>query len=151
MQRPTLVPVEKEDREAFMEMATTYFKEAIPGFNPDEDFRKFFFDGMFKPNIFRDWVVRDGKRLGFVIFGIEDHLFLPRKTGFFYAFYIVPESRRGSLATLVMQDCCRILDTFHPSKIQLEVIEGNEEAHQIWTWMGFRRVSSKYYLLERRF
>ncbi|MBZ5679407.1 MAG: GNAT family N-acetyltransferase [Acidobacteriia bacterium] len=151
MQRPTLVPVAKEDREAFTKMATTYFREAIPGFEPDEDFRQFFFDGMFKPNIFCDWVVRDGKRLGFVIFGIEDHRFLPRKTGFFYAFYIVPEARGESLATLAMQDCCRVLDTFHPSKIQLEVIEGNEKAHKLWTRMGFRRVSSKYYLLERKF
>jgi ribosomal protein S18 acetylase RimI-like enzyme len=151
MQRPTLVPISKQDREPFMNMATTYFKEAIPGFEPDEDFRKFFFDGMFKPNIFCNWVVRDEKQLGFVIFGIENHRFLPRKTGFFYAFYIIPEARRGSLATLVMQDCCRILDRYHPSKIQLEVIEGNEEANQIWTWMGFRRVSSKYYLLERKF
>jgi hypothetical protein len=40
------------------------------------------------------------------------------------------------VASLVMQECCRVLDTFHPSKIQLEVIEGNEEADKIWTWMG---------------
>jgi ribosomal protein S18 acetylase RimI-like enzyme len=151
MQRPSLVPVVKEDRQDFMQMATTYFAEAIPGFKPDKDFEEFFFEGMFKPNIFCDWVVGQGKRIGFVIFGIENHLFLPRKTGFFYAFYIAPASRRGPVASLVMQDCCRILDTYHPSKIQLEVIEGNEEAHQIWTWMGFRRVSSKYYLLERKF
>lgn len=151
MQRPILVSVAIEDRESFMAMATTYFKEAIPGFEPDPDFRQSFFDGMFKPNIFCEWAVRDGKRIGFVIYGIEDHLFLPRKTGFVYAFYIAPDSRRGPIATLVMQDCCRKLDTFHPSKIQLEVIEGNEEAHRIWTWMGFRRVSSKYYLLERKF
>ena len=151
MQRPTLVPVVKEDREDFMQMATTYFAEAIPGFKPDADFNEFFFDGMFKPSIFCDWVVKDDKRIGFVIFGIENHLFLPRKTGFFYAFYIVPENRRGPTASLVMQDCCRILDTYHPNKIQLEVIEGNEEAHRIWTWMGFRKVSSKYYLLDRKF
>jgi ribosomal protein S18 acetylase RimI-like enzyme len=151
MQRPTLVPVVSEDRDSFMEMAITYFKEATPGFEPQEDFKKYFFPGMFKPNIFCDWVVRNGKRVGFVIFGVEDHLFLPRKTGFFYAFYIVPEARKGSVAPLVMQECCRVLDTFHPSKIQLEVIEGNEEAHRIWTWMGFRRVSSKYFLLDRKF
>jgi ribosomal protein S18 acetylase RimI-like enzyme len=151
MQRPTLIQVVKEDRDSFMEMVITYFKEAIPGFEPQEDFKKCFFDGMFKPNIFCDWVVRNGTRVGFVIFGIEDHLFLPRKTGFFYAFYIVPEARKGPVASLVMQECCRVLDTFHPSKIQLEVIEGNEEAHKIWSWMGFRRVSSKYFLLDRRF
>jgi hypothetical protein len=46
MQRPTLVPVVKEDRESFMETAITYFKEAIPGFEAQEDFKKYFFDGM---------------------------------------------------------------------------------------------------------
>jgi hypothetical protein len=85
--------------------------------------------------------IRNGTHAGFVVFGMEDHLFWPRKTGFSYAFYIVPDSREGSLASLVMQECCRVLDTHHPSKIQPEVIEGHEEADRIWTWMGFRRVS----------
>src|SRR5258708_17632464 len=97
---------------------------------------------MFKPNIFCDWVVRNGTRVGFVIFGIEDHLFLPRKTGFFYAFYIVPEARKGPVASLVMQECCRVLDTYHPSKIQLEVIERNEADIKICTCISFRRASS---------
>src|SRR5258708_12612793 len=132
-------------------MAISNFKEPIPGSEPQEDFKKYFFDGMFKPNIFCDWVVRNGTRVGFVIFGIEDHLFLPRKTGFFYAFYIVPEARKGPVASLVMQECCRGLDTYHPSKIQLEVIEGNEEANTICTWVGFLRVSSNYYLPDRTF
>jgi len=86
-------------------------------------------------------VVRSGTRAGFVIFGMEDHLFLPRKTGVVYAFYIVPDSRKGPIASLVMQERCRVLDTRHPSKIQPEVLEGKEEADKICTWIGFRRVS----------
>src|SRR5258708_20503285 len=132
-------------------MAISNFKEPIPGSEPQEDFKKYFFDGMFKPNIFCDWVVRNGTRVGFVIFGIEDHLFLPRKTGFFYAFYIVPEARKGPVASLVMQEGCRVLDTYHPSKIQLEVLAGNQEANKIWTSMAFRRLSSHHYLLDRKF
>lgn len=150
-QAPRLASVAREDRDAFMRMATTYFEEAVPGFVPEDDFRQHFFEGMFKPNIFCKWIVRNGKRAGFVIFGVEDHLFLPRKTGFFYAFYVAPEYRRGSTAVQVMRECCRILDTYKPSKIQIEVIEGNEAANQLWTWMGFRRVSSKYYLVDRKF
>src|SRR5258708_38316764 len=56
LRRPTFVPVVKEERDSFMEMAINYFMEAIPRFEPQEDFKKYFFDGMVKPNICCEWV-----------------------------------------------------------------------------------------------
>lgn len=88
----------------------------------------------------------DGLRVGFVLYGVEEHRFLPRKTGAIYELYIVPDQRRKGIARACAEGVIQDLWKAFPSKIQLEVVDGNGAAAELWRSLGFQRVSERLVL-----
>ncbi len=69
-------------REDFLHMALQHFRELNPAFVPDTDWKYSYFEGIQKrTDCSLRWIVKNGEHIGFILFGIEDHRFLPRKTG----------------------------------------------------------------------
>lgn len=88
----------------------------------------------------------EGSRAGFILFGLEDHRFLPRKTGVIYELYILPALRRRGLAKETAVAAIAELWTHRPSKIQLEVMEGRTHGVSLWKALGFRKASERFVL-----
>jgi ribosomal protein S18 acetylase RimI-like enzyme len=135
------------DCEDFLRMATDYFSELNPTFVPRSDWReRYFSEIVSNPRYFLRWILCDGARAGFVLFGLEDHHFLPRKTGVIYELYVLPEFRRRGVAKACALEAIRQLRTYSPSKIQLEILDGASAAADFWTSLGFRKVSERFVL-----
>lgn len=135
------------DRDAFLRMAEQHFRDLNPTFVPQDDWNKHYFENILgKPRLFARWITRDGKRVGFILFGLEDHRFLPRLTGMIYELYVRPEFRRMGIARGCAQQAIQELKSHAPSKIQLEVVEGNGAAQALWKSLGFVRVSERMVL-----
>jgi ribosomal protein S18 acetylase RimI-like enzyme len=144
---PSLVPVVPSDREAFLRMATAHFTELSSAFVPQDDWKQTYFETILaNPQLLLRWIVSGTQRAGFILFGIENHRFLPRKTGVVYELYVVPEFRRRGLARSCAVQAIEALWQFGPSKIQLEVVDGNERAAALWESLGFRRVTVRFVL-----
>lgn len=144
---PDLVAVATGDRENFMAMAEEHFRELNPRFTPEQDWKTFYFKNILgNRNCSLRWVVAEGRRVGFVLYGIEEHRFLPRKTGAIYELYIVPDQRRKGLARACAELVIRELKKNAPSKIQLEVVEGNRAAAALWRSLGFQKASERLVL-----
>ena len=95
----SLVPMVEADREEFMRMAADHFAELDPSFVPRDDWREHYFSRILSdPRHSLRWIVSEGSKAGFILFGIEDHRFLPRKTGVIYELYVMPAMRRRGLA-----------------------------------------------------
>jgi ribosomal protein S18 acetylase RimI-like enzyme len=90
------------------------------------------------------------ERAGFMLYGIENHRFLPRTTGMIYEVYVAPQHRRKGIARICARQAIAELRSFCPSKLQLETVEGNEKANSLWQSMGFRRVSERFVLQDGR-
>jgi ribosomal protein S18 acetylase RimI-like enzyme len=139
------------DRDAFLAMAERLFRGLNPGFVPQADWKKFYFDNLLgNARLSLRWIVADEKRAGFVLFGLEAHRFLPRFNGMVYELYIEPEFRRRGIAQIVARQAIQELQSKSPSKIQLEVMEGNRAAAALWESLGFRKVSERYVLAETK-
>lgn len=135
------------DRALFLEMAERHFRDLNPDFAPHEDWKQHYFERiMSNPRMFARWIVRDGERAGFILFGLEDHRFLPRTTGVVYELYVRPEFRRMGLARQCAVEAIRELKTHAPSKIQLEVVNGNSGAEALWRSLGFAKVTERMVL-----
>src|SRR5579864_50733 len=135
------------EKREFMEMALNHFRELNPAFKPASDWQTCYFESIQNnPNYSLCWILADGVRAGFVLYGIEPHRFLPRRTGAIYELYVSPEYRRKGIA----RSCAEIVITelwkSSPSKIQLEVVEGNEAALGLWNSLGFDKVSERFTL-----
>jgi ribosomal protein S18 acetylase RimI-like enzyme len=142
-----LVAVEASERGAFTEMALRHFRELNPNFEPAADWQSCYFERIQRTSgFFLCWIVEDGERAGFILFGIEEHRFLPRKTGMIYELYVVPGQRRKGIAKASAEAAIRQLWTFSPTKIQLEVVAGNEAAAQLWRGLGFSKASERLVL-----
>jgi ribosomal protein S18 acetylase RimI-like enzyme len=140
-------PIPTPDREDFLRMAMDYFFELNPTFVPQSDWRERYFSGIVSnPWYFLRWILSDGARAGFILFGLEDHRFLPRKTGVIYELYVLPEFRRRGVAKACAQEAIRQLRTQFPSKIQLEILDGAPAASEFWKSLGFRKVSERFVL-----
>jgi ribosomal protein S18 acetylase RimI-like enzyme len=114
---------------------------------PQDDWKEhYFLIIMANPQHFLRWIVCEGKRAGFILFGLEKHRFLPRMTGVIYELYVLPEFRRRGVATACAVEVIRELRTHAPSKIQLEVIKGREGAAALWESLGFEKVTGRYVL-----
>lgn len=145
----SMVPVIEADREEFLRMAADHFSELNPAFVPQTDWKQRYFPSILSnPNYSLRWIVCDGKRAGFILFGVEDHRFLPRKTGAIYELYVLPEFRRRGIARACALEAIRELWTHSPSKIQLEVVEGRTAAAALWKSLGFHKVTERF-VLER--
>jgi UDP-2,4-diacetamido-2,4,6-trideoxy-beta-L-altropyranose hydrolase len=150
--RPALsmAPVTSKDRDSFLKMAEQHFRELNRDFTPDQDWQDYYFDNIQKDCKYSlQWIVADGQRAGFILFGSEMHRFLPRKTGVILELFVVPEQRRRGIARVIAEQAICEMQKSCPSKIQLEVVEGNAAAVKLWKSMGFRKVTDRFVLAER--
>jgi ribosomal protein S18 acetylase RimI-like enzyme len=147
---PQLVPVETGDRDNFLAMAEQHFRELNPDFVPAPDWKSAYFENIRgNRNYSLCWVVAGGQRVGFLLYGVENHRFLPRKTGAIYELYVIPSQRRRGIARACAQLVLQELWKVSPSKIQLEVVEGNRAAAALWKSLGFQKASERMVLSER--
>jgi ribosomal protein S18 acetylase RimI-like enzyme len=139
------------DRDAFLAMAERLFRGLNPNFVPQADWKESYLENILgNARLSLRWIVADEKRAGFVLFGLEAHRFLPRFNGMVYELYIEPEFRRRGIAQIVARQAIQELQSKSPSKIQLEVMEGNRAAAALWESLGFRKVSERYVLAETK-
>lgn len=132
------------DKRDFMKMAGQHFRELNPAFTPDPDWESSYFEKIQGNSDYcLHWILADGKRAGFVLYGTEPHRFLPRKTGAIYELYVAPEFRRKGVAPACAELVIQELWKASPSKIQLEVVEGNTAAAKLWARFGFAKVSQR--------
>jgi UDP-2,4-diacetamido-2,4,6-trideoxy-beta-L-altropyranose hydrolase len=142
--------VRSKERDAFLKMAEQHFRELNREFTPDQDWRDYYFDNVQKdPKYSLQWIIADGQHAGFILFGSEKHRFLPRKTGVILELYVIPEQRRRGIARVIAEQAIGEMRKACPSKIQLEVVEGNTAAVKLWKSMGFRKVTDRFVLAER--
>jgi ribosomal protein S18 acetylase RimI-like enzyme len=140
----SVVPSEQDE---FLRMAAKHFSEMNPSFVPQDDWKEHYFPTiMANPRYFLRWIGCDGKRAGFILFGLEKHRFLPRMTGVIYELYVLPEFRRHGVAKTCALEAIRQLRAHAPSKIQLEVTEGLVAASALWKSIGFQKVTDRYVL-----
>jgi len=132
-----------------MEMAHQHFSELNPMFTPAQDWKASYFENIKNnPRYSLRWIVADGQRVGFILFGTEEHRFLPRRTGAIYEVYVVPDRRREGIARACAKQIIAELWNESPSKIQLEVVEGNAAAAAFWRSLGFEKVTQRFVLTE---
>ena len=142
-----MVPITQSERDQFLAMAVEYFSELNKSFIPHRDWEQNYFETIQAgTNVFLRWIVSDGKRAGFILFGIEKHRFLPRKSGRVYELYVTPPFRCQGIARECAAQAIKELWEFGPSKIELEVVDGNKEALALWQSMGFRKASERFVL-----
>jgi UDP-2,4-diacetamido-2,4,6-trideoxy-beta-L-altropyranose hydrolase len=148
--RVARVAVSAADRAAFLSAAERHFLSLNPNFVAEDDWRQCYFENILaNDRLTLQWIVVDGQRAGFVLFGIEAHRFLPRWTGMIYELYVEPEFRRKGIAQTVAREAIGEMQSKSPAKIQLEVAEGNAGAAALWNSLGFRKVSERYVLAEK--
>jgi ribosomal protein S18 acetylase RimI-like enzyme len=138
-------PIVQGERDEFLQMAVQYFRELNPAFCPCVDWQAIYFENIHKnPNYSLRWIVSGGQNIGFVLFGIEDHDFLPRKTGVIWELYVVLEERRKGVARKCAQLAIEEMSKLSPSKIRLEVVSGNEPAVALWKSLGFQKTAESF-------
>jgi ribosomal protein S18 acetylase RimI-like enzyme len=143
----TMAAISSADRQAFLQIAEQHFHELNPEFVPHEDWKRHYFEGiMANARMFARWILLDGQRAGFILFCLEDHRFLPRLTGVICELYVLPKFRRMGVARSCAMQAIRELESHAPSKIQLEVMEGNLGAEALWRSLGFEKVSQRLVL-----
>jgi ribosomal protein S18 acetylase RimI-like enzyme len=141
----SLIAVEPADRHEFLRVAEQHFRGLNSSFVPQEDWKRSYFETILNnPQFFLRWIVCQGKRSGFILYGVEPHRFLPRKTGIVYELYVDPGMRRRGVARRAAEIAIRELQRHGPSKIQLEVVEGNEGAAALWKSLGFEKATERY-------
>jgi ribosomal protein S18 acetylase RimI-like enzyme len=149
MKCPALSVVQPHEREDFLEMALQHFHELNPVFTPAPDWKKSYFENIARnPRRSLRWIVSDGQHVGFILFGVEEHRFLPRLTGAIYEMYVIPEQRRKGIARACAKQVLDDLWKSCPSKIQLEVVEGNAAAAELWRSLGFQKVTERFVLTQ---
>jgi ribosomal protein S18 acetylase RimI-like enzyme len=148
MSRPLRIDLQAiTEKDEFLAVALEHFRELNPAFSPDADWEKEYFRNITaNPNYSLRWIIADGTRAGFVLFGIEAHRFLPRQTGAVYELYVVPELRRRGIASACAKVVLDELWKSSPSKVQLEVVEGNTAAARMWKGLGFQKISERFTL-----
>jgi UDP-2,4-diacetamido-2,4,6-trideoxy-beta-L-altropyranose hydrolase len=145
----TMAPIMPGEREEFLRMAEQHFHELNPLFVPHQDWKANYFEKIQSgPEFFLRWVLARGQRVGFILFGLENHRFLPRKTGAIYELYVIPAQRRKGIARTCARQAIQELRTFAPSKIQLDVMVGNFGAAELWQSLGFRKVTERFVLAD---
>lgn len=147
MSAVSMTPISRSEGVDFLRMAMQHFSELNPSFTPHDDWKLHYFETICgNPQLFLRWILCDGARAGFVLFGVEEHRFLPRKTGVIYELFVAPVFRRRGVARACAQQTIKELWSLGLSKLQLEVLEGNEGARALWRSIGFCKVSERYTL-----
>lgn len=142
-----LKPVLKSEEETFLIMAEHHFRELNPAFIAHEDWKSCYFRSILSnPNMSLQWVIASDCRVGFILFGVEPHRFLPRKSGMIYELYIEPSFRRRGFARAGALQAIDRLRAEGPSKVQLEIMTGNAGAELLWKSFGFKKVCERWVL-----
>jgi UDP-2,4-diacetamido-2,4,6-trideoxy-beta-L-altropyranose hydrolase len=148
-ERVRMVSISMSEKDEFMRMAAQYFSELDAAFLPHEDWKRHYFETIqSSPEHFLRWLVDGDQRVGFILFGVERHRFLPRDTGMIYDLYVAPEHRKKGIARWSAQRALAELRSLSPTKIQLETMQGNGAANALWTSLGFRKVAERFVLQE---
>ena len=67
-----LQPVSVADRDHFMAMAEQHFRRLNVSFVPQEDWRRYYLDNILRnPRLSLRWIMVEGERAGFILFGLE--------------------------------------------------------------------------------
>jgi len=145
----TLILVGDADRAAFEAMAQEHFRSLNPAFVPAPDWLSSYFPGLMgNPDMRVCWIRQDDETAGFMIYGTEPHRFLPRRTGMIYELYLREPFRGRGIAAAAARQAIGELRAAGVSKVQLEIMEGNEAALRLWRRLGFTKVSERYVLAE---
>ena len=131
------------DRDEFLAMAEAHFRELNPAFYPQQDWKLGFFHAAKHR---AKWIQHEGKRVGFIIYGIKPDPIMPRVHGAIHELYIVPEFRRKGLAKQAAIAAIEELEKGHPHKIEIEIMDGNDGALALWQSLGFGKVSDRWVL-----
>jgi UDP-2,4-diacetamido-2,4,6-trideoxy-beta-L-altropyranose hydrolase len=141
----TLQAIVETDRDAFLRMAEQHFRGLNPAFSPQEDWTQHYFSRLLaSPRMLARWIMVGSRRAGFALYGVEDHRFLPRLTGMIYEVFVLPEFRRMGVARTSARLAIDELQRLSPTKIQLEVMEGNDGAVALWRSLGFEKVAARF-------
>ena len=144
-----LAPVADSEEREFLTMAEAYFRELDSRFVPHQDWSTNYFRRLQStPDAYLRWIQFGADRVGFVVYGVERHRFLPRTNGWVYELYISPDRRRSGVGRQAAVEVIRVLRELAPSKIQLEVTSSNVSARQFWKTLGFDKASERYVLGE---
>ena len=142
-----LIAISKHERSIFLAMAEENFRELNACFVPHADWVETYFDNILdNPEKILSWLLLDGEKIGFILFGLESHPFLPRKNGVVYELYVVPKHRRKGVARAAAEMAIAELKLLRPAKIQLEVAVGNKKAAELWKSLGFKQATERYIL-----
>lgn len=142
-----MTPVSLPDRNDFLGMAEAHFRELNPRFEPANDWQGHYFNGILaNRNMFLRWIELDSKRVGFILFGIENHRFLPRQTGCIFELYVGPSFRRNSIARECAAAAIRELQSHSVSKVELQIMNGNIAAERLWRSLSFEKFSERWIL-----
>jgi len=142
-----MVSIAASEREEFQRMAIEYFSELNPRFVPQNDWKEQYFQAIVSnPQYFLRWIVCDGRRAGFILFGLEKHRFLSRHSGVIYELYVRQEFRRRGIARAIAAEAIRELWSHSPSKIQIEVVEGQTASAAFWKSLGFQKATERFVL-----
>jgi len=143
----SLVDVKKDERDEFLKVAELHFRGLNPSFTPQDDWKRCYFESLVgNAKFFLRWILCEGKRAGFILYGLEPHRFLPRTTGNIFELYVDPDKRRLGVGRKAAEIAIRELQRHGPSKIQLEVDEGNPGAVALWVALGFEKVTARFVL-----
>lgn len=145
------VKIAPSERSQFLHMAQQHFSELNPSFVPADDWKAHYFEAIqANPKYFLRWILQHGERTGFILFGIEDHKFLPRQSGVIYELFVAPEFRRRGIARAAALQAITELWSLGPSKIQIELVDENTGAAAFWKSLHFQKVSERLVLARGR-
>ena len=134
-------------KQEFLQMAHDYFRELNPEFMPAEDWKDSYYEAISGNSAcYLRWIMADQRRAGFVLYGIEQHRFLPRRIGVIYDLYVLPEHRNKGVARVCAQLVFADLRKSAAARIQLEIVIGNAPAEKLWRSLGFSKVSERFVL-----
>lgn len=134
--------IQPSERERFRQVAETYWHELMPQADvlQDAERRERYFQERFtwdSGNQHPYWANVDGRQVGFISFSID----LERKTAYIEDFYVLPEARRRSNGTAMLQALFRQLDESGIEAVELSVRRDNPRALAFWEAQGFRIAS----------
>lgn len=136
-------PNEKRD---FMQMACRYYRELNPRFKPVPDWRKGFFRNIRSDkSMHLDWLLAEGQRAGFVLWGVERHRFRSRiKIGKIHEFFVLSPFRGRGIATGCFFKLLGFFKRRRIVRIEIEICPGNRKAARFWKGLKFRKSAERF-------
>jgi len=128
-------------------MARQHFCELNPNFLPEEDWKNSYFETILaNPDNRLRWIELGAAKVGFILFGLESHRFLPRRRGVIFELYVRPDHRRQGAALAAATKAIAELKSAGLPNVQLEVMSGNRGAVTFWKSLGFEQATERYVL-----